>query len=641
MSLSWLGEQAQSQFLDRNLENHEKSQQRDDRDHHEGCSSSDSRGSGDGGGGGGGGGSFGSQKSFPSYQKLNSYNSLDLNNYDEKYTIRHQVIVWNVGTPDVKNNRVSLMFRVTLFWNDPLPPKPPSSIEKIPSTLDEALKAAMADSNANANANAYANANANANVNAYASAYDNTYDITTKGNGSSHDSNKDDSVWVMEGRNKAVRKKTRTENKRERNRSRSRRRRRKMSEDKNNDFEDDEEDDEEDEDEEETIDVPPVSIINAADFEIIGRPDITCLRYNNKPSSSSSPSHSSHSSSSNTRLMRFSCMYRASLLQEAHSMNVAQFPHDTHDLIMKLGILSQRQPNGRWDRRKWKLGLANESDTQGSIRVPYGVLVDHVAVPGFQISDRGLEFELSPIEYGNSKTGGSTSGSSNKQQYGSFIQNNFQQQRPNPNKQQQQQQQNQNQNQNIDDQDFCVKTKIRVKRNSAYYDRNIMPLLDILNLVSISILVAMDATNFFQRGLMCLNIAFLEIGLRTSLDARLPSVGYEIKMQKILNSYFYSILYIVLESAIMKVLLDNTKDNDHTYWTLERTRYTDHITAFLLLINQFYLRMIIYKDFSNNNNNNNNNYDNTSSSMSNTNNSTNKNSTNASGKGDGDGDEFK
>ena len=693
MSLSWLGEQAQSQFLDRNLENHEKSQQRDDRDHQEGCSSSDSRGSG-GDGGGGGGGSFGSQKSFPSYQKLNSYNSLDLHNYDEKYTIRHQVIVWNVGTPDVKNNRVSLMFRVTLFWNDPLPPKPPSTIGKLPSTLDEALKAAMADSNANAN------------TNANASAYDNTYDITTKGNGSSsHDSNKDDSVWVMEGRNKAVRKKTKTENKRERNRSR-RRRRRKMSEDKNDDFEDDEEDDDDDEEEEEeTIDVPPVSIINAADFEIIGRPDITCLRYNNKPSSSSQ----SHTSS-NTRLMRFSCMYRASLLQEAHSMNVAQFPHDTHDLIMKLGILSQRQPNGRWDRRKWKLGLANESDTQGSIRVPYGVLVDHVAVPGFQISDRGLEFELSPIEYGNSKTGGSGSGSGSssngtggtngtitttnissneitnqqrvmtpsnsntslstffededhddpqhqqkqnqttqkllkqqdKQQYGSFIQNNFQQQRPNPNPNKQQQQHNQNRNQNNDDMDFCVKTKIRVKRNSAYYDRNIMPLLDILNLVSISILVAMDATNFFQRGLMCLNIAFLEIGLRTSLDARLPSVGYEIKMQKILNSYFYSILYIVLESAIMKVLLDNTKDNDHTYWTLERTRYIDHITAFLLLINQFYLRMIIYKDFSiNNNKNNNNNYNSTSSSMSNTTNSTDRNSTNASGKGGGgDGDEF-
>jgi hypothetical protein len=656
MSLSWLGEQAQSQFLDRNLENHEKANQNQNQNQNQ-------RGGGGGGGGdpldsasaadsrgSGGGGSFGSQKSFPSYLKLNSFNSLDL--YDDKYTIRHQVIVWSVGIPDVKNNRVSIMFRVTLFWNDPLP--------KIPSTIDDALKAATANSNANSNASAYA--------------YGNTYDITTKGNGSSsnHDNNnnnnnsnhdnsnnnnKDDSVWVMEGRNKAVRKKTKTENKRDRNRSR--RRRRRMSEDNGDDYYED--DYEEDEEEEESIDVPPVSIINAADFEIIGRPDITCLRYNNKlSSSSSSPNSNSLHSSSNTRLMRFSCMYRASLLQESQSMNVSQFPHDAHDLIMKLGILSQRQPNGRWDRRKWKLGLANESDTQGSIRVPYGVLVDHVSVPGFEISDRGLEFELSPIEYGNSNTSSSneitnqqrvmTPSNSNtslstffedtddhdhghehehehqnqnqnqqkqnqttqkqlkqqkqqNNQYGSFIQNNINQQQQRRNSKQQQEQIQNNDNNNNDDQDFCVKTKIRVKRNSAYYDRNIMPLLDILNLVSISILVAMDATNFFQRGLMCLNIAFLEIGLRTSLDARLPSVGYEIKMQKILNSYFYSILYIVLESATLHFLLQYNKNNDHTFWTLERTRYIDHIIAFLLLINQFYLRMIIYKDFSINKNN--------------------------------------
>ena len=247
------------------------------------------------------------------------------------------------------------------------------------------------------------------------------------------------------------------------------------------------------------------------------------------------------------------------------SMNVAQFPHDSHDLVLKLGILSQRQPGGRWDRRKWKLGLANESDTQGSVRIPFGVLVDHVAVPGFRISDRGLEFELAPIEFGHSAASTWSNNSSN------------------------------NNNRNLNsrhDQEFCVKTKIRVKRNSAYYDRNIMPLLDILNLVSISILVSLDATNFFQRGLLCLNIAFVEVGLRTSLDARLPTVGYEIKMQKLLNSFFFSILYIVLESAAMKVLIENH------HWPVERTRFIDRVVAFLLLVNQLYLRMVIYKDFS-------------------------------------------
>ena len=75
-----------------------------------------------------------------------------------------------------------------------------------------------------------------------------------------------------------------------------------------------------------------------------------------------------------SRLMQFSCMYRAKLLQDKEIMNVSQFPHDSLDLIIKLGILHQRQPGGKWDRRKWKLGLATESDTRGSIRVPYGLL---------------------------------------------------------------------------------------------------------------------------------------------------------------------------------------------------------------------------------------------------------------------------
>ena len=119
-----------------------------------------------------------------------------------------------------------------------------------------------------------------------------------------------------------------------------------------------------------------------------------------------------------------------------------------------------------------------------------------------------------------------------------------------------------------------------------------MPLLDILNLVSISILVSLNANEFFQRALLCLNIAFLEIGLRTSLDARLPTVGYEIKMQKLLNSYLFSILYIVFESAAVKVLVENF------YCSLENTRSVDYFLAFLLLLNQLYLRLIIYTDFS-------------------------------------------
>lgn len=483
-AMSWFGEQAQTQFLDINLEKHNRRRAYDPNS------------------------SLNFNSSFNgSFSKLNSYESLD---FDQKFTIRHQIIVWSVGIPDVKSHTVSIMFRVTLFWNDP-PPTPqsimvapmeghPSQRSLSPTLLDETSPRFNSIDNP-------------------------TNKQNSRRDGSAKTVEKDDAVedsyWVMDGRRKAVRKKiTRVIN---------------DSASVNTSPD------------EETIDVPAISIINADTFEIVGQPDVTMLRQR-------------------SRLMRFSCMYRARLQQE--TMNVSQFPHDSHDLVIKLGILAQRQSGARWDRRKWKLGLASESDTQGSVRIPFGVLVDHVRVPGFQISERGLEFELAPLDYGktsNMRQSVAVGGSGKNML--DII------------KSQQ-------------DQDFCVKAKIRVKRNSAYYDRNIMPLLDILNLVSISILVSMDANNFFQRGLMCLNIAFVEVGLRTSLDARLPTVGYEIKMQKLLNSYFFSILYIVLESAALKVLLENHD------WPIERTRIIDHMVAFFLLVNQFYLRMVIYKDFS-------------------------------------------
>jgi len=559
--ISWLGEQAQTQFLDLNLESHEVRSP---------------------------GGS-----PFPSTQRLSSYNSLD---FDQKHTIRHQVIVWSVGIPDVKSHTVSIMFRVTLFWNDPPKPKPiPVQFPVLPplnhsnggnintnmnvnanmtgnmTTNIATLIRQRSNSNASSSSNLRhsissgainidgppvtntAGANGASSNNSHASSNSNSnFDSNNKNhhhdNSSSSNDKEDESFWVMDGRRKAVRRM------RSFNGTAAAAAAAGSQPPNNNNI-----------DEQDTVDVPPISIINAETFETVGQADVTLLR-------------------KKSRLMRFSCMYRAKLMQE--SMNVAQFPHDSHDLVLKLGILSQRQPEGRWDRRKWKLGLANESDTQGSVRVPFGVLVDHVAVPGFRISDRGLEFELAPIEFGHSAASNPGMAALNYNSNG--INSNSYSNKNNNNR-------NNYNNRNLNsrhDQEFCVKTKIRVKRNSAYYDRNIMPLLDILNLVSISILVSLDATNFFQRGLLCLNIAFVEVGLRTSLDARLPTVGYEIKMQKLLNSFFFSILYIVLESAAMKVLIENH------HWPVQRTRFIDRVVASLLLVNQLYLRMVIYKDFS-------------------------------------------
>ena len=52
----------------------------------------------------------------------NSYNSVDqLSSIDKCKTIRFQVIVWSISSPDVKNNTVSMKFRVTLFWEDDEP----------------------------------------------------------------------------------------------------------------------------------------------------------------------------------------------------------------------------------------------------------------------------------------------------------------------------------------------------------------------------------------------------------------------------------------------------------------------------------------------------------------------------------------
>ena len=109
-----------------------------------------------------------------------------------------------------------------------------------------------------------------------------------------------------------------------------------------------------------------------------------------------------------------------------------------------------------------------------------------------------------------------------------------------------------------------------------------------LNIVAISIL-SLDATNFFKRALLALNIAFVEIGLRMTLDSKLPHVGYIIKMQKVLNWFFFSILWQMLESAILKFLFE------YGYCSLATTRHVDVAVVILLLANQVYLNLYYAK----------------------------------------------
>lgn len=438
-SVLWLGEQAQTAFLDRNLEAH--------------YSASNSQQ----GGFGGDDGSVRTTGSSAVPNKIRvampSYNSLDWGDDATKHTIRAQVIVWSISAPDVKSGIVSMKFRATLFWNDP---------SHAQSKKEDHLNHDNTETDDNGGV-----------------------PVAKKRKGSK----KQSFMWQMAGRSVAYKKKV------------------------------------SDHPEEDLLDVPTLSILNADSFEIIGAPEVMLLR-------------------EDTRLYRWSCMYRANLHQS--EMSVTQYPHDKHDLCLKLGILSQRQLGGRWDRRKWKLALANESDTQGSIRVPYGLLVDK-QIPGFHYDKDGLQFNLVKLEHGSAL-------------------------------------------QAIKDQDFYLQVSLRVERNSGYFDKNIMPLLSTLNLVSISIL-SLDAGNFFQRALLSLNIAFVEVGIRMSLDDRLPSVGYQIKMQRILNFFFYSILAIVMESSILKFMLENNMV------TIGFSRWVDVMMTTILLMNQAYLSLI-YVSFS-------------------------------------------
>ena len=125
---------------------------------------------------------------------------------------------------------------------------------------------------------------------------------------------------------------------------------------------------------ESTIEVPAVSILNVVTFDTIGDAEITLLN-------------------EDSRLMRWSCMYRATLFQE--HWEVLDFPHDEHDISLRLAVLAQRQPGAAWDRSVWKLGLATTDDAQGSVRAPQGLVVDHVSIPGFLYNAaEGLRFQF-------------------------------------------------------------------------------------------------------------------------------------------------------------------------------------------------------------------------------------------------------
>jgi hypothetical protein len=197
-SVLWIGEQAQTQFLDSNLEAFT------------------------------GGDDNGSTRTSSSIPRtiIPSYSSLG---YDERYTIRCQVILWSIGSPDVKNDRVSMKFRVTLFWNDPPPEMDDDDDDDVAMNEEDD-------------------------------------DGVAKPKWNKRKTKRSQSIWIMSGRSTAYEKK--------------------ISEGTSP---------------VEMIDVPPISIVNADSFDIIGSPEVQLLR-------------------EHSRLMRWSCMYRAQLHQNEISV---------------------------------------------------------------------------------------------------------------------------------------------------------------------------------------------------------------------------------------------------------------------------------------------------------------------------------
>lgn len=258
------------------------------------------------------------------------------------------------------------------------------------------------------------------------------------------------------------------------------------------------------------VQVPPLSILNAVNHSVIGSPEITMMHQE-------------------TRLMRWTCMYSATLFQ-GENLRVDNFPHDRHDLVLKLGILAHRRPGGVWDRRKWVLSLATEEDSQGSTRVAHGLVVDHVTVPNFKVH-HGLDFEFIPLPLGSGER----------------------------------------------TEDQCLQVKLTVFRESRHYDKNIVPLLGVLNVVAISCLPRNFDSATASTETM-LSIAFVEIGIRLTVDSRLPGVPYQIKMVRVMNRCFWLLCFLVLESNCNFFLVRKMG------WQISSTDWIDLAAAIVGLI---------------------------------------------------------
>jgi hypothetical protein len=449
-------------------------------------------------------------------------------------SIRFQVVVWHIGKVDIAAATVAMKFRITLFWN-----------VDDPRYIINNNKGQHSDGGGKKSSKA-----------------------SNKNKQLQQQQQRSSFVWCMKGRQRAFlhelsRDETRVEE----------------------------------------VDVPPISILNAAHFDMIGSPEVDMMPESvTTPVTSltSSRRHYSHSSSkakssnagntkSNTnntntkpqqRVMRWTCMYNATLLQQ--DMRVDNFPHDTHALTLRVGLLAHRRKGQRWDRSCHKLALATERDVQGSTRIPYGLIVDQVHIPDFTICnpDGMLDMDFVPLMYGHQRPASKThQGTAVGQQGGGETEESHLKS-----------------NTEMDaDGDQCLRVRITVRRESGHYDTNVMPLMGLLNVVAVSCLCRNFAGSTASTELI-MSICFVEIGFRLSIDSRLPSVGYQIKAQRVLNGFFWVLLFLAFETNIVYYLVITrgwSKTDTSTFYNVV---WIDIFAATVALFGTARLSLIYYWD---------------------------------------------
>mmetsp|Transcript_24158 Transcript_24158/g.35802 ORF Transcript_24158/g.35802 Transcript_24158/m.35802 type:complete len:508 (-) Transcript_24158:225-1748(-) len=283
----------------------------------------------------------------------------------------------------------------------------------------------------------------------------------------------------------------------------------------------------------EMVDVPPVSILNAVHFDTVGAPEVCML-------------------DEDERLLRWTCMYNAILTQGDH-MFVGNFPHDSHLLELRVGVLCDRGKGRRWDHTIYPLTLATEIDSPGSN--PYGVIVDHVRVPDFVFNANDLSFDMLPLL---------SFGGNNSRKQPAHLTSSC---------------------------DCFLQVTLPVVRESCQFDRSTFPILIALNIIAVSCMPRNFGSPTASTETM-LAIAFVQVGIRLTVDSRLPGVGYQIKMQQVMNQCFWLICALVLESNVVFFLVIKLGFDEYDPQILA----LDIGTAIFALLYNFRINRIYWKD---------------------------------------------